>query len=159
MKNLLILSLTSFLVIALLGVTKAQDLTPQQKALIEKQVDAEFQKMVKAAEQLDYDMLAKGVDDRQQAGFITNNIYYAQFDTLIKAYEASAQGILSQSISFGNKKITALSDRIVLITAAGRSVGTVNTGDTFTVKFFWSFVYEKIDDQWKVIQSHQSTGK
>lgn len=30
------------------------------------------------------------------------------------------------------------------------------TEDTFTAKFFWSFVYEKMDNEWKVIQSHQS---
>ena len=159
MKNLLIVFAIGLFLFLNQNLANAKDLTTKQKAAIEKEVDTEFQKMVKAAEKLDYNMLALGVDDHLQAGFITNNTYYAQFDTLIKAFEAQAQGVLSQSISFQNKKITVLSDRIVLITANGQSIGTVDSGSTFTVNFFWTFVYEKIDGQWKVIQSHQSTGK
>jgi len=29
-------------------------------------------------------------------------------------------------------------------------------GQTFNVKFFWSFVFEKINNNWKVVHSHQS---
>ena len=159
MKNLLKLLSCILFSVTLSGSTFAQEPASKQQQIVEKQVDDEFQKMVKAAEQLNYDLLTQGVDDRHHAGFITNSTYFEQFDTLIKAFKDRAQGVVSQKISFENKKITVLSDRIVLLTANGKSVATVNNGNTFTGDFFWTFVYEKIDGQWKVIQSHQSTGK
>ncbi|MBK7131625.1 MAG: nuclear transport factor 2 family protein [Bacteroidales bacterium] len=59
-------------------------------------------------------------------------------------------------MTFQSKKITVLSERIVLVTASGNANVELNTGQTFNVTFFWSFVYEKINNDWKVIQSHQS---
>jgi hypothetical protein len=68
-----------------------------------------------------------------------------------------SQRVNNQLITIRKQKITVLSDRIALLTAYGDSKAEVNDGNTFTVKFFWSFVYEKTINDWKVIQSHQSS--
>ena len=112
--------------------------------------------MVKAAENLDYDQISKGVDDRYNAGFIVNGTYYAKYDTLITILKSNLRSGTKQSITLQNKKITVLSERIVLLTASGETNVELSTGQSFQAKFTWSFVYEKFNNDWKVIFSHQA---
>jgi hypothetical protein len=112
--------------------------------------------MVKAAENVDYNTISTGVDDKYNAGFIVNNSYYSSYNSMISILNANLQNGTKQSITFQNKKITVLSDSIVLLTASGTANVELGTGQSFVTNFFWSFVYEKINNNWKVIQSHQS---
>ncbi|MDP4271067.1 MAG: nuclear transport factor 2 family protein [Bacteroidota bacterium] len=156
MKTTLFLILTGFLLLGLHDRLKAQELTRQQKSTIEKEVDSVFLTMVKAAEDLDYDKISRGVDDRYNAGFIVNGTYYARYDSLVSVLNSNLRVGTKQRIVIQNKKITALSDRLVLLTASGDADVEPSGGQPFHVRFLWSFVYEKINNGWKVIQSHQS---
>ena len=156
MKKTLTISLICLLSLGFIEYVNGQNLTNHQKSLIEKQVDSVFHFMIKAGENLDFDILSKGVDDKYHAGFITNGSYYTQYDSLINSLKTKSQGVTRQSITIQKEKITVLSDSIVLITAFGVAEIDVSSGNPFTVKFYWSFVYEKINNNWKVIQSHQS---
>ena len=156
MKKALTISLICFLVFGLIEKSKAQNTINQQKSVIAQQVDSVFHSMIIAAEKLDYDQLAQGVDDRFQAGFISNNTYYARFDSLITVAKSMVQNVTKQHITIQKEKITVLSDSIVLLTAIGDTEVDLISGNSVTVKFFWTFVYEKINKNWKVVQSHQS---
>jgi hypothetical protein len=156
MKTTVSLALMCFLVLGFNLQLQGQNLTNQQKSKIEKQVDSTFQGMVKAAEYLDYDKISTGVDDKYNAGFIVNNAYFEKYEALIAVLKANLQTGTKQRITIQNKKITVLSDNIALLTASGDSNVELNTGQTFNVKFLWSFVFEKNNNDWKVIQSHQS---
>ena len=156
MKRALTIILISFLLLGFNGQSKGQDLTNLQKLKIEKQVDSIFHTMIKAAENVDYDKISMGVDDKYNAGFIVNNSYYTKYDSLIDILKANLRNGTKQSISVQNKKITVLSDSIVLLTASGDTHVALSTGQSFNVNFLWSFVYERINNDWKVIQSHQS---
>jgi hypothetical protein len=156
MKTTLTVSLICFLTFGCNGQSNGQSLTKLQKSMIEKQVDSVFRTMVKAAENVDYDKLTMGVDDRYNAGFIVNSSYFAKYDSLITILKANSRSGTKQSISIQNKKITVLSESIVLLTASGVSYVELGTGQSFNVKFLWSLVYEKFNNDWKVIQSHQS---
>jgi len=46
-----------------------------------------------------------------------------------------------------------------LLTACGDAKIDVSSGNSFSMKFFWSFVYEKINNDWKVVYSHQSNDR
>ena len=135
---------------------KEQKLTVIQKSKIEKQVDSIFLDMVKAAENVDYDKISAGVDDKYNAGFIVDNSYYSKYDSMIGILKANLRIGTKQIITIQNKKITVLSESIVLLTASGNAKVELNTGQSFNVNFFWSLVYEKFNNDWKVIQSHQS---
>jgi hypothetical protein len=126
------------------------------KEKIENHVDSVFHSMIKAAEKLDYDKLTTGVDDRNYAGFIVNGAYYTEYETLSDLLKSNVQVGSKQSIAIKNKKITVLSDKIVLVTATGKADVVINVNQSFSSNFLWSFVYEKVKDEWKVIQSHQS---
>ncbi len=156
MKNLLTIVLACFLIIGFLEQSNGQNLTSQQKSKIEKEVDSVFHSMIKAAESLNYDKLSTGVDDRYNAGFIVNSVYFPTYDSLARIMKANTQDGASQSIKIQKEKITVLSDRIALLTASGNAKVEINPYQTFSTKFLWSFVYEKIGNEWKVVQSHQS---
>ncbi len=136
--------------------SKDQKLTDTQKSKIEKQVDSIFLDMVKAAENVDYDKISVGVEDKHNAGFIVDNSYYSKYDSMIGILKANLLSGTKQIITIQNKKITVLSESIVLLTASGNATVELNTGQSFNVTFFWSLVYEKFNNDWKIIQSHQS---
>jgi hypothetical protein len=157
MTKTLTFSLICSLLLGFIGQSNGQSISNQQKSIIEKQVDSVFYSMIKAAENLDYDKLAQGVDDKYKSGFITNDSYFIRFDSLINILKTRSQGITKQSITIQKEKITVLSNSIVLLTAYGDAKFDASSGNSITTKFFWSFVYEKINKNWKVIQSHQSS--
>ncbi|HKJ42328.1 MAG TPA: nuclear transport factor 2 family protein [Sunxiuqinia sp.] len=134
----------------------AQELSIHQQKDIKNQVDEIFTEMVSYAEKLNYDQLTDRVDDRYHAGFIVNNQYYADYSSLVDVVKAGSQGVTKQTISIGKKKITVLSERLALLTTSGITDVTLNDGRKFKVNFYWSFIYQKFGDQWKVIHSHQS---
>lgn len=131
---------------------------PSSKA-IETRVDSVFHEMIKAGENLDYDKLTTGVDDKHRAGFIVGGTYYEKYDELIDLLKSRSSGVAGQHITVQKEKITVLSESIALLTASGESQIELKNGTVVATKFDWSFVYEKIDNQWKVIQSHQSVSR
>ena len=145
------------LIIGFIEPSTGQNISNQQKTRIEQQIDSVFHHNIKAAEHLDFDKLSQGVDDQYKAGFISNDTYYAQYDSLINSMKTRSQRIAKQVITVRKEKITVLSERFALLTAYGDTNVEVNDGNTFNVIFFWTFVYEKTGDSWKVIQSHQSS--
>ncbi len=155
MKRALTILIIFVLTSGLNGQLKGQNLSDSRKSIIENQIDSIFLDMVEAAENVDYDKISAGVDDRHNAGFIVNNSYYSKYDTMIDILKANLRAGTKQIITFKNKKITVLSESIVLLTASGNANVELNTGQSFIVNFFWSLVYQKFDDEWKVIQSHQ----
>lgn len=156
MKKALTVSLICFLAFGCIEQSNGQNITDLQKSIIEKQIDSIFHTMIEAAENLDYDILSTGVDDRHNAGFIVNGSYYTTYDSLENTLKANMQAGTRQNITIKKEKITVLSDNVVLLAASGVSEVKLNTGQTFNGKFLWSFVYENINNTWKVIQSHQS---
>lgn len=130
-----------------------------QNPKIENQIDSIFQEMLTFAEKLDYDELSKGVDDRYRTGFISNGKYYQDYAALIDFIKSRIQGVSEQSLETSDKKITILTNNIVLLTATGIAKTKLDDGRVFNNDFHWSFVFEKIKNNWKVIHSHQSLGK
>jgi len=159
MKKLLIATVTLLLTIGLSIKSESQNLSESQKEQIKKEVDAVFQKMIGYAEDMDYDKLTEGVDDNNKVGFITNGKYYTDYATLLQDVKAIIRGVDHQDITIKTKKLTVLSDNNVLLTASGEASAKIDDGRVITALFNWSFVYQKINNSWKVIYSHQSQAK
>lgn len=159
MNKLIVISILSLLSFGLITKSTAQSISPNQVEFIKNQVDSIFLEMVDSAEKLDFKKLNSGVNDSHVAGFISNGKYYASYSALAEDTKLFGQGISEQNISFKDKKITVLSDKIVLVTASGVSKVDLDDGRELVVNFLWSFLYEKIDNDWKVIYSHQSNAR
>jgi len=157
MNKLFIISILFLLSFGFISNSKGQNLSKAQAEIVSNQVDSLFQRMVVLAEKLDFNELSSGVDDTHKAGFMSNGKYYTDYSSLIADVKSNAQGISHQDISIKEKKITVLSDNIVLLTASGVSSAKINDGREIAANFHWSFIYEKIGNDWKVIYSHQST--
>lgn len=152
----------SFILLQMVGYNQqvaSQSLSEQQTELISHQVDSIFRVMITLAERLDFDTLSEGVDDTEKAGFLTNGKYYTEYSTLIEQVKQNSQGVSRQEISVNEKKLTVLSDKVVLLTATGVSKAYLEDEREIVANFQWSFVYRKIEDKWKVIFSHQSTAR
>jgi hypothetical protein len=54
------------------------------------------------------------------------------------------------------KILKILIQTFFLLTASGETNVELATGQSFQAKFTWSFVYEKFNNDWKVIFSHQA---
>jgi hypothetical protein len=157
MKKLTVISIFFLLSFGFILQAEGQTLSNRQTEQIKNQVDSMFQKMLVFAERLDFNELSSGVSDTHEAGFIANDKYYARYSSLIEDVKTNAQGLSRQDISIKEKKITVLSDKIVLLTASGVAKAYLDDGREIVADFHWSFVFEKMDKDWKVIFSHQST--
>lgn len=156
MNKLLTFFLITLLFPGMYHKSNAQPLSGKQETAIKSQVNTLFREMISYAEKLNYDKLGEGVDDRYHAGFLVAGNYYTDYDSLIVVLKPGLKGLKKQRIEINSQKITVLSDHTALLTATGISTAELTDGRTFDTKFLWSFVYEKFDGDWKVIQSHQS---
>lgn len=136
--------------------SKSQELTSVQKDKISSEINALFEKSIKAGENLDVSEITENVNDTLKTGFIDNGYYFSTFNEVIKGFEEGVKGCKSQKMEIINKKLTILSDKIVLLTASGNYSAILDDGRILNGKFAWTFFYSKINDTWKVIHSHMS---
>lgn len=158
MKNLIYLS---FLVTSLWISSNgySQGLTNKQKEKISSEITTLFEKSVKAGERFDIKEMTSNVDDSLRAGFIDNGYFFNSFEEVMKGFKERIKGCKSQKTNISNKKITVLSDNVVLLTTSGDYLVALEDGRTLTDRFAWTFVYSKINDTWKVVHSHMSNPK
>ena len=157
MNKLIVIPISFLLSFVFIAQSEGQTVSKEQTEIIKNQIDSVFQKMLVFAEKLDFDELSSGVNDKYEAGFISNSKYYTDYSSLINDVKSNAQGISHQDISIKEKKITVLSHKIVLMTVSGLSKAYINDGRKISSNFHWSFIYEMFNDnKWKVIYSHQS---
>ncbi len=149
----------SIIAIAFLAISinvSSQELTGSQKAKITAEITTLFEKSIKAGERLDISGITENVSDTLSAGFIDNGLYYQSFAVLMKGFREGIRGLKSQKMEVLDKKITVLSDNAVLLTASGNYSADIEDGRVITGKFAWSFVYSRINSNWKVIHTHMS---
>lgn len=137
-------------------VSSGQNISISQRLKIEREIDSVFHSFVTSAENFDIEKLTRAVDDKYNAGFITNGIYYSNFNTLMDNFKINSQGLRNQTITIQKEKISLLAENIVILTATGVTEVKLEDGNSFSAMFFWSFIFERINNNWKVIQSHQS---
>ena len=157
MKRVILMIITIIVCLGICSSAYPQGLTKNQKERIASEIAADFEKNIKAAEKFDIKGLTDCVNDTLKAGFIDNGNFLNSFDEVIKGYKENIKGIKSLKYSISNKKITVLADNAALLTASGSASLALEDGRTITGGFAWTFVYSKVNDNWKIIHSHMST--
>lgn len=148
--------ITGVLLIGFCSNSFSQELLKSIKYKIENDISQVFEKSVIAGENLNVDEIKAPINDSLKAGFIDNGNYFETFAELMVGFEKGIQGLESQKMNIEKKKITVLSEKHALLTAHGNFSAKVVDGRILTGKFAWSFVYENIEGEWKVIHSHMS---
>ena len=156
MKKIVLMIITS---LAICSSVYSQKLTSSQKEKITSEINALFDRNIKAAENLDSKGLSDCVNDTLKAGFINNGNFITSFDEVMKGYKEGIKGVESLKYSISNKKITVLADNVALLTASGKYSMVLEGGRTLTGGFAWTLVYSKIDDNWKIIHTNMSNPK
>ena len=154
MKRVVIMFITSLVVCSNVY---SQELTQNQKEKIASEIAANFEKNIKVAEIFDIKGLTDCVNDTLKAGFIDNGFFFNSFDEVMKGFKEGIKGLKSQKFSISNKKITVLANNAALLIASGNFSVALEDGRTITGGFAWTFVYSKVNDNWKIIHSHMST--
>ena len=70
----------------------SQEVTTEQKENISSEIAAAFENSVRAAENLNAKLLADGVDDNLQAGFIINGQFFRLFSEVMNDFKGNAKG-------------------------------------------------------------------
>jgi len=135
----------------------SQELTKNQKEKIASEIVADFEKNIKASESFDAKGLTDCVDDTLKAGFMNNGIFLNSFDEVMRNYDEGIRGVKSLKYSISNKRITVLADNAALLTASGNVSLVLEDGRIITGGFAWTFVYTKVNKNWKIIHTHMST--
>ena len=135
----------------------SQGLTQGQKEKIASEIAAVFEKSAKTGENVDVQGLTDFVNDTLKAGFIENGIYINSFDDVMKGQKEAFKGVKSLKYNVSNKRITVLADNAALLTASGNASLALDDGRTITAGFAWTFVYSKVNGNWKIIHTHMST--
>ena len=121
---------------------------------IENEISQTFNKSIEAGEKLDVNGISENINDSLKAGFIDNGTYFKSFEDLMVGFKTRIRGIESQQMNVDTQKITVLSANNVLLTVYGNYSAKIVDGRVFSGKFAWTFVYSKINGDWKVIHSH-----
>jgi hypothetical protein len=154
MKRVVLMIVTSLMICSS---AYSQGLTKNQKEKIASEIVADFEKNIKASENFDTKGLIDCVSDTLKAGFINNGIFMNSFDEVMKNYEEGIKGVKSLIYSISNKIITVLADNAALLTVSGNASLELEDGRTISGSFAWTFVYSKVNGNWKIIHTHMST--
>ncbi len=131
-----------------------QSITDAQRATIEDAVRTLTNEMISAAEQADIDSIIVNSNDSYHTGFISNGVFYPSVDSLGAAFRSSH--LREQKIEMSETRISVLAHNVAVLTAHGNLSATDTTGNTFESLFAWTFIYTKVNDDWKITHSHQS---
>ena len=145
-----------FLSFLVFNIYAEEELTKEEKAKIINEVNTLFENSIKAGEILDIKGIRENVDDTLKSGFVDNGIYFTSFEDVMSMFENRINGLDSQKMLIEDKRITVLSSNIVLLTTSGNNEAKLSDGRIMKVKFAWSFVYTKINNEWKIIHTHMS---
>ncbi|MBN1846491.1 MAG: nuclear transport factor 2 family protein [Sedimentisphaerales bacterium] len=134
-------------------------LSAARRQAIHQAIQSLFQANLAAGEARDLARLQASVDDTYQAGFMTNGRWYSTFADCLDNVRTGFDRIQRLQYQVAEQRITVLSPTTALLTARGTFSATDAQDATFDGDFLWTFVYAKIDDAWKVVHSHQSSGR
>ncbi|MCB9247623.1 MAG: nuclear transport factor 2 family protein [Ignavibacteriales bacterium] len=136
-----------------------EELTEAEKSKIATEINTLFEKSLKAGESLDINGITENVNDTLRAGFIDNGVYFKSFNERMSGFKNAINGIDSQEMAIVNIKITILSPNVVLLASSGNYKVKISDGRILEGKFAWTFVYSKINNEWKIVHTHMSNPK
>ena len=153
------LIITGFLAFGFQGLLLSQELSSTTIDKIENEISKIFEKSIKAGEKLDINGISENINDSLKTGFIDNGLYFKSFEDVMVGFKKGISGLEYQKMIIDTKQITVLSENNILLTAHGDYSAKVIDGRILSGKFAWTFVYSKINGDWKVIHSHMSNPK
>ncbi len=131
-------------------------LTGADREIARKAIDENTAEFIAAAEAADAARLYATLRDVHGLGFINNGRIYPPQDSLLNAFEDVFSHIDSQTIEFTDSRVWVISPAAAVSTNLGHGTTTDSEGIVSNYEFIWTFVYQRLDDDWKIVHSHLS---
>lgn len=144
--------------LAVVGVTLASgaDLTPSERARIEKEVLAANTEMNRAADGLDVDRFFDWILDEADGPIIQDGRLFETRDEALAVVRQGYRGIGSLHRTYQKTHVTVLSKDAALVTTSGSTRMELLDGRSIQAPFAASFVFVLRDGAWKILQGHYS---
>ena len=135
----------------------ATQLTDKERAAIEAELLAMYEKGTAAADNVDADLAFVDFSDAYDLGFFIGGEFIPSLDSLISGFRESFALLERQErLEVIERKVAVLAPNVVVVTMLTKIAVFAKDGTSWTSPFAQTFVCAKVDDQWKVIHFHQS---
>ncbi|OGU62851.1 MAG: hypothetical protein A2V66_07370 [Ignavibacteria bacterium RBG_13_36_8] len=132
------------------------EMTEEEKDTVKEAVLTIHNNTVEMAKQADLEKTFEAACNEYGAGYINNGVMYNDIESMKAFIKPSFDKIEKQEISFDDVRVSVVAQNAALLTAHGNFIATLKDGSQFGFPFAWTFVYVKLNDQWRVIHTHQS---
>lgn len=133
-----------------------QPVTDAQRTAIEDTIRALNKELFAAAEQVDADLAFASFTDEHNAGFINVGVFYPSLDSFVADFRDDFGRSQGQEIEVSETRVSVLASNAAVLATHGSFIATFKEGGTFESPFACTFVYAKVEEDWKVVHAHQS---
>ena len=128
-------------------------LTDADREMVRKSIDENTAAFIVAAETADAAGLYATLRDVHNLGFVNNGRIYPPQDSLLNAFEDVFRHIDSQEVEIRDRRVWVISPTAAVSTNLGHGTTTDSEGLVSEYEFIWTFVYQKLDDGWKMVMA------
>ncbi len=154
MKSFFILFL---LVILVFGCQPPQQsLTDVEKNAIKKEITGEFNKIVTAINQINFEEWSNFYSKDNFVSATVGTDFYDSRSTFIDSIKSYFSGRESQIIKPEYIRVTPLTTNLAFLTSEEKSEMKLKSGQNMNIKHVFTMIWEKEKDGWKIIHSHES---
>ena len=131
-------------------------LSDSQRSAIEEELRACLASFDAAANNADADRTFAYCSDMHKLGFIYNGTMIPSLDALVAFGREMFDQLQSQTHETSELRIAVLAPNLATMTWHGNVTGTSKDGGTGRGVFARTFVWAKVEDDWKIIHMHAS---
>ncbi len=131
-------------------------LTDAERSAIEEKIKALHSESLAAAEKVDVDRMFASSSSAYEIGNINNGVFIPSLDALVAGFRELFATALGQDINVAETRVAVLGPNAAVLTAHGDFIATSKDGTMFESPFAHTMVFAKIEDDWRIIHSHQS---
>ncbi|MBL7473985.1 YybH family protein [Robertkochia sediminum] len=133
-----------------------KQLTPEESEAVKSEIKALMAVVIEGLETNDPDKLFRDFWRSDSASFYLNGMAMQGYDEIIGGFSQGMESRQNTKMTLSSEEIVVL-DRDAAMHLAEFTNSMVLTNDsTMTVKGYWSAVFKKINEQWKVVHVHES---
>lgn len=153
----------SFLLTALLisscKSNKEENITPEEKEVIRKEIAARIETVSKGVEQHNVDAAIVPYLNAPEFRIVTPDGRITDYAAMKSEQAAFFKDAASVSFTTAKEDLLFLSKTLVLCTWTGRNEFTMNSGERYKIEpYTGSMLFSKINNEWKIIYAHESGG-
>ena len=131
-------------------------MTEDQKQAVVEEMKGMVASIVEGINKRDADLVFKDMNGMNFYGFINNGELLTNYDSTYQIFKNSYSNIKMANIVITDESYTVFSPDLALHTASFIEDFTFMNDYTGRIKGAWSSLFQKVDQEWKLVHVHQS---